>query len=114
MVNKKDVTTGAWAWLLAMLSMSWSMGALASCGAAFCTVNTNWNLSGLAAEPGLRLNLHYEYINQDRPMAGGDRVGIGQIPRHHDEAKTVNRNYVGTLDYTVNEKWGIAGDRAGV
>jgi len=108
MVNKKDVAAGARAWLLTMLSLSWSMGAWASCGAAFCTVNTNWNLSGMAAEPGLRLNLHYEYINQDRPMAGGDRVDVGQIPRHHDEVKTVNRNYVGTLDYTVNEKWGIA------
>lgn len=108
MVNKKDVTAGAWAWLLSMLSMSWSMGALASCGAAFCAVNTNWNLQGLAAEKGWRLDLRYEYIDQGQPMAGGDRVGVGQVSRHHDEVKTVNRNYVGTLDYTFNDQWGVA------
>jgi hypothetical protein len=109
MANKKDMTPGAWAsWLLATLSMSWSMGASASCGAAFCAVNTNWNLQGLAAERGLRLDLRYEYIDQDRPMAGSNRVGVGQIPRHHDEVETVNRNYVGTLDYTFNDQWGVA------
>ena len=94
--------------ILATAAVSWSVASHASCGAAFCAVNTNWNLQGLAAEPGWRLDLRYEYINQDRPRAGGDPVAVGQIPRHHDEVKTVNRNYLGTLDYTVDERWGVA------
>ncbi len=80
----------------------------ASCGSAFCAVNTNWNLHGLAAEPGWRLDLRYEYINQDQPMAGSDKVVVGQVPRDHDELKTINRNYLGTLDYTINEQWGVS------
>ncbi|MBK5105183.1 MAG: hypothetical protein JJE42_13120, partial [Burkholderiales bacterium] len=80
----------------------------ASCGSAFCAVNTNWNLQGIAPEPGVRLDLRYEYLNQDQPMAGGDKVAVGQIKNHHDEVRTINRNYVGTLDYTINQDWGVA------
>lgn len=80
----------------------------ASCGSAFCMVNTNWNLQGVAAEPGLRADFRYEYIRQDQPMSGSDRIAVGQIPRHHDEVKTVNRNFLATLDYTFNDRWAVA------
>ena len=82
--------------------------AQASCGAAFCAVNTNWNLQGLVAERGWRADLRYEYIDQDQPRAGAKRVGVGELPRHHDEVKTVNRNYVATLDYSFDGAWGVA------
>ena len=74
-------------------------GAYASCGSAVCVVDTHWNLQGFAPERGLRLDLRYEYIDQDQPMAGSDKVTVGQIQRHHDEIRTINRNYLGTLDY---------------
>lgn len=80
----------------------------ASCGAAFCAINTNWNLQGYAPEPGLRLDVRFEFMDQDQPMAGRDKVASGQIRRHHDELRTINRNYVGTLDYTIDQDWGVA------
>ena len=82
--------------------------ASASCGSAFCMVNTNWNIQGFAPEPGLRLDLRYEYIDQDQPRSGSSDVRVGQIPRHHDEVKTLNHNYLATLDYTFNADWGVA------
>jgi len=39
--------------------------AFATCGAAFCTVNTNWDAHGAWAEPGWRFDLRYEHILQD-------------------------------------------------
>jgi hypothetical protein len=93
---------------LACALLGASLPAAASCGSAFCMVNTNWNLQGLAAEPGWRLDLRYEFIAQDQPMTGSDRIGVGQIRHHHDEVKTLNRNYVGTLDYSFNDTWGVA------
>jgi hypothetical protein len=80
----------------------------ASCGSAFCMVNTNWDLQGVAVERGLRVDLRYEYIGQDRPMAGSRKVGVGEIPRHHDEVKTINRNYLATLDYSFDDRWAVA------
>lgn len=79
----------------------------ASCGAAFCMVNTNWNAQGAWTEPGARFDLRYEYINQDQLRSGSDKVAIGQIPRDHEEIKTVNRNWIANLDYAFNSGWGV-------
>ena len=81
--------------------------ALASCGSAFCSVNTSWDLLGGRAEPGALLDLRYENIKQDQPRSGSDKVGVGQIPRHHDEVFTKNNNWLGTFDYAFNADWGI-------
>ncbi len=82
--------------------------AYASCGSAFCMVNTNWSLQGVWTEPGVRFDLRYEYINQDQPRAGRDEVAVGQIRRHHDEVKTVNQNLLATLDYGVTPAFGVS------
>jgi len=82
--------------------------AQASCGSAFCLVNTNWGAQGVWTEPGWRADLRYEYINQDQPRAGSDDVSVGQIPRHHDEVRTINRNLFATLDYGFSDKWGMS------
>ena len=33
-------------------------------------------------------------------MSGSRKVGVGEIRQHHDEVRTINRNWLGTLDYT--------------
>lgn len=84
-----------------------SAQAFASCGSAFCSVNTSWDLLGSSTEPGTLLDLRYEYIKQDQPRSGSDKVGVGQIPRHHDEVYTKNSNWLGTYDYVFNADWAI-------
>ena len=82
--------------------------ALATCGAAFCTINTNWDAHGAWAEPGWRFDLRYEHILQQQPQTGTDRLSLGQISKHHDEVFTENKNWLATLDYTFNADWGVA------
>jgi hypothetical protein len=107
-MRNRRIALTAPAALIGMLSIAWSMDSPASCGAAFCAINTDWNLQRVVVEPGWRLDLRYEYIKQDRPTAGTKRVSAGEIPRHHDEVKTVNRNYIGTLDYSFDDAWAVA------
>src|SRR5690242_4670159 len=76
----------------------------ASCGSAFCMVNTSWNVQGAWTEPGARFDLRYEYIDQDQPMSGSKKVGVGQIRQHHDEVRTINRNWLANFDYTFDDK----------
>ena len=82
--------------------------ASASCGSAFCTVNTSWDAHGAWLEPGARLDLRFESINQDQPRAGTKDISVGEIHRHHDEVKTENRNLIATYDYTFNQDWGVS------
>ena len=79
----------------------------ASCGSAFCFVNTNWSLQGIWTQPGPHFDLRYEYIDQDQPMAGSNKVSVGQIPAHHDEVSTINQNVIGTFDYGFSPNWGM-------
>ena len=79
----------------------------AGCGSAFCSLNTNWSTQGAWTESGGRFDLRYEFIDQDQPRAGTDNVGIGQIPRHHDEVRTINRNYIAGFDYAFDANWGV-------
>ena len=94
--------------LIAVLAAGVAGEAAASCGSAFCMVNTNWNVEGAWIEPGARVDLRFEYIDQDQPRAGSRKVGVGEIPQHHDEIRTINRNWLGTFDYTFNDKWGVS------
>jgi len=80
----------------------------ASCGSAFCTLNTAWETQGVPSDPGLRLDLRAEYIDQDQPRAGRRDVAVGEIPHHHDEQRTLNRNLIANLDYAPNQDWGVA------
>jgi hypothetical protein len=80
--------------------------ARASCGSAFCTLNTNWDVQGAPTEPGLRADLRYEYIRQDQPMSGSRKVSVGEIPRDHDELLTTNRNWLPSIDYGGRD-WGV-------
>jgi hypothetical protein len=78
----------------------------AGCGSAFCSLNTNWSTQGAWTETGGRFDLRYEFIDQDQPRSGTHDVGVGEIPRHHDEVRTINRNYIAGFDYTFDSNWG--------
>jgi hypothetical protein len=84
-----------------------ALDASAGCGSAFCSLNTNWSAQGAWTESGGRFDLRYEFIDQDQPRAGTENVSVGQIPRDHDEVRTINRNIIAGFDYTVDPTWGI-------
>lgn len=81
--------------------------AQASCGVAFCALNTHWETQGTWTGAGTRLDLRYEYIDLDQPRAGRDRISVGAVPRHHDEIRTLNRNLIATLDFNIASDWGV-------
>ena len=94
--------------LLAALALGAATDAAASCGSAFCMINTNWSVQGQSTEPGARLDLRFEYIDQNQLRAGTKKAGIGEFPRDHDEIQTINRNWFGTFDYAFNHDWGVS------
>jgi hypothetical protein len=81
--------------------------AFAHCGGAFCALNTNWDVQGVWDKPGVRLDLRAEYINLDQLRHGTDKVGPSAEVDEHDETRTINRNFVGSLDWSIDQDWGL-------
>lgn len=80
----------------------------ASCGSAFCSINTDWGASTTGLTEGSTLDLRYENIRQDQPRTGTRRIAVGEIPHHHDEVRTSNQNLVATYSHTWASGWGFS------
>ena len=92
-------------WILAFVAAN----AHASCGAAYCPLNTNWATQGVWVEPGARLDLRYEYIDQDQVRSGSGKASAADLANQdHIERETINRNLVATFDYAFDQRFGIA------
>ncbi len=81
--------------------------ALASCGASFCAVNSNWTAESALAESTNAFDVRYEYLNQDQPMAGSRKVYVGEVHAHHDEVSTRNRNLVVNYSHNFGNRFGV-------
>jgi hypothetical protein len=93
--------------LYGIAAIAMPLPAAASCGAAFCSINTSWDVQGASQEPGARFDLRYEHVNQDQPRSGSRKVAFGALRRHHDEIATRNRNLIASIDYTLDADWGF-------
>jgi hypothetical protein len=76
----------------------------ASCGQAFCPIETSSIVENPLGGGQLYLNFVYEHIDQDIPYTGTNRVRVGRVPRFHDEISTRNHTYKLTLDYGVTPR----------
>lgn len=81
------------------------MIAAASCGSAFCTVNTDWDTQSPWQNDATRLDLRMETIHQDQARSGSDKVtGMG----HHQEVETTNRNLLLGLSHAFTPDWNLS------
>jgi hypothetical protein len=94
--------------LAIVLSTAFAGAAHASCGSAFCSINTDWGSGTTGLTEGSTLDVRYENILQDIPRAGSQRIAVGQIPHHHDEVRTRNQNVVAQFSHTFASGWGVS------
>jgi hypothetical protein len=82
--------------------------AQASCGGAFCTVNTGAEAHGDWAGPGTRLDLHYEFVDQTQLRSGTRKVSPAEdTGGDAAELSTVNRILKLTVDHSFDDRWGV-------
>jgi len=77
---------------------------LASCGQAFCPVETATTTERHPRGGELQLNLTYEFIDMDDPFIGTGSARVGEIPRAHDEQFTRNQTIKFSLDYGITPR----------
>src|SRR5258705_7644425 len=95
---------------LSSLALALSAGAAhASCGSAFCVLNTEWATQGLASEPGsFRLDERFEFIDQKHLMQGTKRISQADDTADTTELRPINRNWLTTLGYTFTKSWAVS------
>lgn len=76
----------------------------ASCGQAFCPIETSTTTERHPHDGELQLNLTYEFIDMDRPYIGTSKAEVGEMPRSHDEISTRNNTYKLSLDYGLTPR----------
>src|SRR3981189_1595986 len=80
-----------------------------SCGSAFCVLNTNWATQGVASEPGsFRLAQGFQFVGHKDLRQGGKRISQADDTADTTELRTINRNLLTTLDYTVTKNWAVS------
>lgn len=84
-----------------------SINAQASCGGAFCTLNTDAGIQGTFTKLGYRLDIRDEFINLDELRHGNSHANPQGEVNEHDEVRTLNRNFLATLDWNINQDWGL-------
>jgi hypothetical protein len=83
--------------------------ATASCGSAFCVLNTNWATQGVGHEAGTsRLDLHFEFVDQKNLHSGTKKIAPEDVTEDILEQRTINRNWVATYDYAFNKNWSVS------
>jgi hypothetical protein len=98
-----------WSGVIAICAVGALVGsAHASCGQAFCVVNTNWAMQGIPSDPGSsRLDLRFESINQTNLRQGNHSISAADDTEDPLERHTSNRNLIATYDYTFSNDWGF-------
>jgi len=78
--------------------------ACASCG---CSLSSDWDSQGLSAGPGVRLDLRYDFLDQNEVRSGTGKVAAWPIAGHEQELYTRNRYLTAGLDFSVSPNWGL-------
>ncbi len=86
-------------------------GACASCG---CTLSSDWASQQFSYTPGLKLDLRYDYLNQDQLRSGTGTISpeaASQIVNNGDpqevEKYTKNNYLTLGIDYSTTRDWGV-------
>jgi hypothetical protein len=95
--------------LLVPLSAALASGPVAaSCGSAFCSVNTGWTTESALIGTGSVLDLRFEYIDQDHLRSGSGSATEDEAgEQHHEELETINRNSLVTFSHSFKSSWGV-------
>ena len=94
--------------ILAALSPLFSASAALGCSACGCTLTTDWIGEGLAATPGLRAELRYDYIPQTQLRTGTRNIGAVALPADREIERYTDNHYITAgLDWSASQAFAV-------
>lgn len=94
---------------LVLGSLALAANAHASCGSAFCVLNTDWDVVAAQTTPGhASVDLRFEFVPQKALYSGSSRISRASVVDEEAvETRTLNRNFSASLDYALTANWGM-------
>lgn len=93
---------------LVAVTLCWPQLGLTSCGTSYCSVNTQWETQGAWTGSGVRVNLHYAYIDMGQLRHGADKAAPEGSAGTIDEQRTLDRYLLAGLDYAIDDAWSVS------
>src|ERR1700690_1130530 len=102
------------AFIMAVITLLLSSGDRKACASCGCTLSSDWENLQFSYTPGLKLDLRYDYLNQDQLRSGTKTIApdvASQIVNNGNpqevEKYTRNRYYTLGIDYSTSHDWGL-------
>ncbi len=90
-----------------ILSLAWAPPALA-CAGCGCTLSSDWESQGFSTTSGWKVDLRYDYLNQDQLRHNRSKINPSQVPDGQElETYSHNRYWTLGLDYSPDPDWGV-------
>jgi hypothetical protein len=93
-----------------IVAVVWPAHRAWACSSCGCTLSSDWVSQGYTASAGFRLDLRFDYFDQDVLRSGTasvDRHAIALPPDREIQRRTLNRNTNVILDYSPTPEWGV-------
>ncbi len=81
-----------------------------ACSTCGCSLTSDWVSQGYTMETGFRMDLRFDYFDQDTLRTGRDKVDMGSIsfPSEKEiQLSTINRDMTFDLGYDISYSWGF-------
>ena len=78
--------------------------ACASCG---CSLSSDWDSQGVSFSPGLKLDLRYDFLNQNQYRNGTKSVTYDPSTHAENELYTKTQYFTAGIDYSFANAWGV-------
>jgi len=100
--------------IVAAITLLVSSGDAKACASCGCTLSSDWENLQFSYTPGLKLDLRYDYLNQDQLRSGTKTISSGaasQIVNNGNpqevEKYTTNNYFTLGIDYSTTRDWGV-------
>ncbi len=78
----------------------------ASCG---CSLASDWEVQGYSVEPGLKLDINFNYLDQTQYRHGTHHISTLDVPEETELEKSTRTNTTTVnLDYIFNSDWAMS------
>lgn len=86
-------------------------GSSLACSSCGCSLGSEWADNAYSTNRGLRLDLRYDFVDQNQLRYGSHRVRLGSLSFPSDDEiqlGTLTRFYTLSADYAFNGDWGLS------